>query len=702
MYAQMMKEKIEEYLKDQNIITNSFDNNFELFVSSMIMNKYGCNSYLLKKGIVDGGRDEGIDSIYVVVNGEIIDNIDFLEEKIHTDTKIKFIFIQSKTKRKFEEDAVNRINIGIQLILGNKDNFENERLKDRAAIVRSAWKCWFKLTNRTDIEVEIYYATMANNASSVEDSEHFKVREEKIYEFLTGYDISYKKVKYMGCKELEHTFRKSNSYSKSLRYINSFKCNPKERENSEKGFIFLVSGKDYLDFITDEKGQIEDSIFEENIRDFQGADTGVNKAIKNTIVKNECNKFWCYNNGITIISDTGNRNDDYVSLSNYQIINGCQTSYSIYDAMNSLDEESKNNRDFELIIKVIVINSEKEDEIIKIIENTNSQTKIDNYAFESYRNVHKRIEEFMKTRGGKPYFYERRKGFYKRRNYPQDRILTPKELLQEFYAIYFKAPSHARNSASHVFDTYKSEVFKDEVYPDLFFICHEIGTQVRKHISSYDKLLDRRDSFMIQNMSLHFSRTIFSLLLGKEINIRKCMYDKEISKKLGIDLIDVLLDEKFDLTPYFDKAFTCLRLSFEITEKEYKNQDYTLIVRKADLDENITKVLAKHFKTNSFDEVIEDNKIAIRYENLRTLLNISERKFKKIYEDGDLRFNFYERVQDIISDVRYYYSDVDSEDLIESLNQIREKQDNAKNNYTNRKEFARQILEIIDQVNKNI
>ena len=107
--------------------------------------------------------------------------------------------------------------------------------------------------------------------------------------------------------------------------------------------------------------------FEDNVRDFQGYNT-VNKEIKETICNaNDQNRFALLNNGITIIAKSIRVTGDTVELFDYQIVNGCQTSYVLYDNSSSINSESY------IVLKLVEVS----DEIIsdRVIFTTNRQTE---------------------------------------------------------------------------------------------------------------------------------------------------------------------------------------------------------------------------------------------------------------------------------------------------------------------------------------
>lgn len=110
-------------------------------------------------------------------------------------------------------------------------------------------------------------------------------------------------------------------------------------------------------------------IFDKNIREYLG-NKGVNKSIYQTLLDEEDRKnFFYYNNGITVICDRMTKivtqPSDYnmnaaFTIDNPQIVNGCQTVNSIYEALKNIDPDNleKNFKDTFVMLKILEINRE--------------------------------------------------------------------------------------------------------------------------------------------------------------------------------------------------------------------------------------------------------------------------------------------------------------------------------------------------------
>ena len=152
-------------------------------------------------------------------------------------------------------------------------------------------------------------------------------------------------------------------------------------------------------------------IFDMNIREYLG-NRGVNKNIYATLLDAEERKnFFYYNNGITIICDKmgkiSTQPSEYnmsamFTIENPQIVNGCQTVNSIYEALKNVDPQvlEKEYKDTFVMLKILEIDRDNsvEDILYKnIVKYNNSQNAIDEKTFVANTDIFNRLQiEFEK------------------------------------------------------------------------------------------------------------------------------------------------------------------------------------------------------------------------------------------------------------------------------------------------------------------
>jgi hypothetical protein len=164
-------------------------------------------------------------------------------------------------------------------------------------------------------------------------------------------------------------------------------------------------------------------LLEQNVRSFLTAKVKVNKGIRETI-KNSPKKFFAFNNGITATAESiesEQRGDgEYItSLENFQIVNGGQTTASLFFAA------TKDKFDISQIyvpMKLSIINSADASELVPFISRyANSQNKVTEADLFSNHPFHVKFEEFSRNTlapqktgaiSGTYWFYERARGQY--------------------------------------------------------------------------------------------------------------------------------------------------------------------------------------------------------------------------------------------------------------------------------------------------
>jgi hypothetical protein len=159
------------------------------------------------------------------------------------------------------------------------------------------------------------------------------------------------------------------------------------------GNILLVGATrltDVFQFMQDYKfasGDL-DLLYEKNVRKFLGNKRKVNKGIEATI-ENHPERFGLYNNGITIVAeDVSKISPDEIILTNPFIVNGCQTTRSIWSVLQRRlnsggTAPSEKQKDWEdklkaavVITKIVVVGSEGEELLTETTRYTNSQNAV--------------------------------------------------------------------------------------------------------------------------------------------------------------------------------------------------------------------------------------------------------------------------------------------------------------------------------------
>lgn len=197
-----------------------------------------------------------------------------------------------------------------------------------------------------------------------------------------------------------------------------------ENSISDKYSVYLaiISGE-LLASLYDE---FRDRLLEKNVRSFLQVKGAVNKGIRDTL-RDEPDMFLAYNNGISVTAESveivrdENGKPSIRRIRDMQIVNGGQTTASIFNAHHDKKIAADLSKVFVQMKLSVITSPEDMDEIVpRISAFANTQNKVQVADFSANDPYHRRIEELSRTiwtpvQGGmKPvnWFYERARGQY--------------------------------------------------------------------------------------------------------------------------------------------------------------------------------------------------------------------------------------------------------------------------------------------------
>lgn len=201
-------------------------------------------------------------------------------------------------------------------------------------------------------------------------------------------------------------------------------CIVNEIENTEyQSWLAIIPGIALADIYE----QYGARLLEQNVRSFLQFTGKINKGIRNTILK-EPHMFMAFNNGIaataeeiTITDLPNNQGKTIAKVKDFQIVNGGQTTASIYHTWKKDKVDISNV--FVPVKLTIVKNRNNFSEIVgRIAEYANTQNKVSASDLSSNKENHVIIEKLSRTIWAPPihgetiqtrWFYERSRGQYK-------------------------------------------------------------------------------------------------------------------------------------------------------------------------------------------------------------------------------------------------------------------------------------------------
>lgn len=493
-----------EQFKSDNELSNIDSEIFELFALTQITKSDDLTFENIQNSIVDGGNDGGIDSVLIIIDDIIPETLDELDDlKIGRKTEVVIILSQCKKENSFKEASVDKLITTLPELFDLSKNEDcllirfNPSLVEKALIAREAWKKCTVAGGK--ITISFNYCTFSEK---IEANGAFSAKVDQLKQIAATSFVG-AKIEYSNYSS-EELLRLYQSH-KIERLSLTFKENPLSTryETFGIGYVGTVKLAEYKKFIKDEDGKIREDLFESNIRHYQGK-VDVNEKIKTTIEAPVDEDFWWLNNGITIIAETPSLVGTTLSIDNIQIVNGLQTSYSIFLYHNESEDDQRS-----VLVKVIINNNKKT--IDHIIASTNSQNPVSPALLRATDDVQREIELFF---GNEGYFYDRRKNYYKNQGKPAAKIFGIQSSAQAVEAIVFNNPHITRSKPTSLIKddaTYK-RIFSQAFNYRLYLNCCLVAQKTSDFHRNITEAVIKNN---LSNFKLHLARVTVCLLAGK-------------------------------------------------------------------------------------------------------------------------------------------------------------------------------------------
>lgn len=502
----------------------------------------------------------GLDGFAILINKHLITSIEDLDEILDKNIKptAEVFFIQSKTSNNFEIKEISSFGNSIDDFVSIEQKYTwNQNAKDYIELFKH-------LTNRAnDLETNpscnIFYCTLGeylndNNTEAEKNRIIKNIKDQRVFNKVDFYYFDY--------NNLQSDYKKiGQKISRTFAF--SQKTLIPDIENVKEAFIGVVPATTIINLI-EEDSELISSIFYDNVRDFQGFNK-INQEIKNTI-SNEKLKyaFSILNNGITIIAEKLVPSRDNVTITNYQIINGLQTSRVLLDSKELIDDN--------IFVTLKLIVTEDENLISKIIRSTNRQTEVKEEDLLAYSDFQKKLEDFFKTfNDPDKLFYERRSKQYNGTSIDPKFIIDKSTLIKTMGSFYFLKPQLATRYFGALFNEFGRQLFLDnhKLYP--YYTAALIYNKLEQRFRA--NLIDRK-----------YKKIRYFILMMLRLEY-KLEYPKFESNKIENFCIDLITH--FNIKSNFDKKLDNVIKKIDSLDLDLKSTELSKSNR---LVENIKKM----------------------------------------------------------------------------------------------------------------
>jgi hypothetical protein len=491
------------------LATDSADTTFELFAFEQILKSRDLTDDEILDGQVGGGDDGGLDGIYTFLDGALLrvdsDIFDptFVPTSVKKNPELNLFAIQAKTTASFGETAFEKANTTFEILL-NLERTEAElatlfsaAVVERIQIFRQAFTL---LASRHPIVTLRFAYASKGDTQGVDPKVVIRQAELKARLAALIYGAT-AEVGLVGARELLDLSARQRPLALQLRY--------QDNVTGADSHIAIVRLADYFAFITDEVGELRTYIFDWNVRDYEG-DVEVNREIRDGLRDPGSPEFWWLNNGVTVLCSTATISGRTFSLDDVQIVNGLQTSVTIYDHLRYAPADHP-SRIRSILVRIIV--TEDPPTRDKVIRATNSQTSVTAASLRATDQIQRDLELFFAQRG---WYYERRKNYYKNLGRNPERIIGIPFMAQSMMAMGLGEPDNSRARPSSLI---KRQVDYERLFdPTVGYDIFLYAAATQRHVDDFLKSAAAAANAQERtNLRFHLSTLLVTSELGGRV-----------------------------------------------------------------------------------------------------------------------------------------------------------------------------------------
>jgi hypothetical protein len=436
-----------------------------------------------------------------------------------------------------------------------------------------------------------------NKISEFKASEIEPIFFEEIVKIIKDYNSKISNEDLTGSYVLEAAKYKDRQGGKEISFpFQNFR--PHESDNERESFIGIVTARSLIEIVQKEGNKL----FEQNVRYYLDC-SAVNTEMRETLSEHP-EKFYYYNNGITIICnqakiskrgdcDDYSENNQKITLTDPQIINGAQTVNSIFKSYKS-DENVKKNIDKVAILCKIIQTKMKDSTGFRanLQRYTNSSNPVKEIDFISNNKEQKLIEEFFKEHN---IFYQRKRGLKEADNngisWNKRFKTSPKELAQTIIA-WDGEPSNSKNDSKSVFKINDEGELTEKYYK--VFRCEK---NKNKEISI---LKDGKNEMLIANYFYKITNEIIKSF-SNYLKTKKDKPDWLTIEENDVDDYYFMTEGKFHLLSFFKHVIETHKKMDKIAKLNQKEIE--------DICNEWVSIIFCEFKDIYEDEKSKDEKV---------------------------------------------------------------------------------------------
>ncbi|MEK6640602.1 MAG: AIPR family protein [Nitrospirota bacterium] len=445
------KALLSEFVEQNSLQLLAEDKAFEQFCGYLVTSAHYSESFSSDDIAVGAGGDCGIDCITVIVNGTLVTEPEEIADLATTNGYLDatFIFTQAERSAGFETGKIGQFVFGVCDFFSEAHQLpQNERVQLYSRVAKEIID-QSKLFKKGNPQCLLYYVTTGKWINDV----NLVARRDAGIQDVQGLGLFRNvAVECLGADQVQRLFRESQT-TVSTEIVFADRTVIPEIPGVEQAYMGLLPAGQFLKLIENNNAEVLTSIFYDNVRHWQEWNS-VNTEMRETLSTHDRAVYFpLLNNGVTIVARRVHPTGNKLFLEDYQVVNGCQTSYVLHESRANLADD--------VMIPVRIIATQDDNIKNAIIKATNRQTQVTDDQLFALSEFPKKLEAYFPTFDGRrKLYYERRSRQYSGvAGVEKVRVANMTILVRAFASMFLQLPHRTTRNYGALLKSVGTEIF---------------------------------------------------------------------------------------------------------------------------------------------------------------------------------------------------------------------------------------------------
>jgi hypothetical protein len=428
---------------------------FELFVATQLLADDLVDQVQISDLLLDESTI-GVDLAVLEINGALVWDVDDVDDTCEQPAKIDVTLHLVQVKRSANVDSAQILALGttVQKVLNNDGLGEYPKLK---AIMKALAHVFtaYAAKLKGPPAVGVYYVSTAP-ANAVSDPT-VTDRAATAKSGIEGLGfLGEVRFEVWGADDLHAAWARKNQANEVEIQLEK-QVNLPKMPSIDQAILGVVEATELLKLVEGQDGALDERVFYDNVRGFKGDDNPVNRQILETLRTDESQLLPVLNNGVTVVARAYQpKPGDAIALSDFQIVNGCQTSHCLHQAKDAIESSES-----PIYVPLRLVVTQDEEVATRIIRATNSQTAVQENDLVALTKFQKQLEDYYRLDPEDVKLaYERRSGQFYAADVIKTRVVTISDQMRAITAVMLDSPHAAARYTGKLYDEVGTSIFR--------------------------------------------------------------------------------------------------------------------------------------------------------------------------------------------------------------------------------------------------